>query len=154
MTVTAVTEEAPRVEELKSAVSEKLQIAESEPEHVPLNVVQSSILHAIINKPPPKIVSSAGSFLYTNSGLEIFDASGGAAVSCLGHNNSQVKDAIIRQLNDVEYVYSPFFTTEPSEQVAKGLVESTGGAMSKVFIVSSGKRIDVSKFSMTHLTWR
>jgi adenosylmethionine-8-amino-7-oxononanoate aminotransferase len=99
----------------------------------------SSILHQQISKRPSKIISGKGNYLISDTGLEIFDASCGAAVACIGHGNPRVKDAIVRQLDQVAYCYLPFFTTEPAEILAKELVDSTGGLMTKVFIVSSGE---------------
>ncbi|KAK4495458.1 hypothetical protein PRZ48_013789 [Zasmidium cellare] len=98
----------------------------------------TSVLHANLNSPPPKIVSAQGNYLTTSTGTQIFDATGGAAVSCLGHNHPHVKKAIIDQLDTVEYTYSPFFTTDTSEKLAERLTKSTDGQMSKAFIVSSG----------------
>jgi len=102
------------------------------------NEVSSSVLYQQIKQPIPKIISAKGNYLTTDTGKEIFDASGGAAVACIGHGNARVKDAIVRQLDQVAYTYLPFFTTEPAEKLAKELVDSTGGEMTKVFIVSSG----------------
>ncbi|KAH7253555.1 pyridoxal phosphate-dependent transferase [Fusarium redolens] len=97
-----------------------------------------STLHAKINSPPPRIVKSQGCWLETEQGHRILDASSGAAVVSIGHNESRVKDAIAAQLDQVAYCYNPFFTTEAAEKISSFLTESTNGAMSKVFIVSSG----------------
>lgn len=98
----------------------------------------SSVLHTKLTSAPPKIVKAQGNYLTTSDGLEIFDATGGAAVACIGHNQPRVKKAIMDQLDEVAYCYSPFFTTSASEKLAKFLTDSTQGVMSKVFIVSSG----------------
>ncbi|KAL5343261.1 pyridoxal phosphate-dependent transferase [Aspergillus crustosus] len=97
-----------------------------------------SVLYSKIDSRPPEIVRSEGNYLETSDGRKIFDASGGAAVACLGHNDPRVKEAIIAQLDKTAYVYSPFFTVPAAEEIATFLTESTNGAMSKVFIVSSG----------------
>ncbi|KAI1063820.1 hypothetical protein LB506_005349 [Fusarium annulatum] len=95
-----------------------------------------STLHAKINSPPPRIVKSQGCWLETDQGDRILDASSGAAVVSIGHNESRVKDAIATQLDQVAYCYNPFFTTEAAENISGFLTESTNGAMSKVFIRS------------------
>ncbi|KAL4783720.1 pyridoxal phosphate-dependent transferase [Aspergillus varians] len=97
-----------------------------------------SVLYTKIDHRPPEIVRSQGNYLETSDGRRIFDASGGAAVACLGHNEPRVKQAIMAQLDQTAYVYSPFFTVPAAEEIATFLTDSTGGAMSKVFIVSSG----------------
>jgi adenosylmethionine-8-amino-7-oxononanoate aminotransferase len=102
---------------------------------------ESGILHARMNDQPPKAVSSKGCWITTADGLEIFDASSGAAVACIGHNDPRVSSAIMRQLNDIAYCYAPFFTSEPAEKLARVLSESTAHQLPKAFIVSSGKSV-------------
>ncbi|KAL3468983.1 pyridoxal phosphate-dependent transferase [Aspergillus californicus] len=97
-----------------------------------------SVLYTKIDNPPPAIIKSQGNYLETSDGRKIFDASCGAAVACLGHNDPRVKEAIVAQLDQIAYIYSPFFTVPAAEEIAAFLTESTKGAMSKVFIVSSG----------------
>jgi adenosylmethionine-8-amino-7-oxononanoate aminotransferase len=111
-------------------------------------VAESNIVHhGHISRQPPKIVSGKGNVLTTDKGVQIFDATCGAAVSCLGHNNERVKAAIIKQLDQIEYCYLPFFTTDPAENLAKELCDSTNGAMSKAFIVSSGMNSTIRYFT-------
>ncbi|CAK1358891.1 unnamed protein product [Cercospora beticola] len=99
----------------------------------------SSILHASLRSTPPKIVSANGNYLYTDSGYSILDATGGAAVACLGHNHPRVKAAINKQLETgVAYAYSPFFATGVAEELGRRLVASTNNRLTRAFIVSSG----------------
>ncbi|KAF2151604.1 PLP-dependent transferase [Myriangium duriaei CBS 260.36] len=100
--------------------------------------LQSSVLHPTLAYAPPVVVKSDGLFHHTQDGRQILDATGGAAVASVGHNHPRVKEAIIKQLDDVSYCYAQTFTTKSSEALTKLLTESTGGRMSKVFIVSSG----------------
>lgn len=100
--------------------------------------LESAVIYSKLAEPPPKIINSRGCYLFTSEGREILDSTSGAAVAALGHNNSRVKEAVMRQLNKVSYCWAPFFTTEPAEVLAKKLSDSTQGALSKAFIVSSG----------------
>lgn len=104
---------------------------------------ESGILYAKLATQPPRAIGGKGIYIHTDDGREILDASCGAAVACLGHNNPRVKEAIMRQLDNVAYCYAPFFTTSPAEELAKQLCESTGWQMSRVFIVSSGTLISL-----------
>lgn len=45
----------------------------------------------------------------------------------------------MKQLDTVAYCHSLFYGTEAAEELAKELVEGTGGVMGKVFVVSSGR---------------
>lgn len=104
----------------------------------PAPIATSSVLNANLGVNPPRIVKAKGNYLITEDGVEIFDASGGAAVSCIGHGHPRVKKAIADQLEAVEYCFSPWFTTPAYERLSKFLTESTGGAMERVFVCGSG----------------
>ena len=101
-------------------------------------VKPSSVLYRQLKTPNTKIVRSQGVYLIDESGFKIIDGSGGAAVSCIGHNQKQVHKAIMDQLEKVEYAYSFYFTTPVAEELAHIITESTGGEMSRVYVVSSG----------------
>lgn len=101
---------------------------------------QSGVLYRQLRqKAPLNVVGGRGSYLLTDNGLEILDATSGAAVSCLGHSDKRVHDAILEQLQKVPYCYSLYFTNSAAENLSKCLVDSTGGEMSRAFIVSSGE---------------
>lgn len=99
----------------------------------------SGVLYTKLATRPATIVGGNDAYLNTDDGRKIFDASGGAAVACLGHGNIRVKEAIMRQLDGIAYCYAPFFTSAPAEELATLLCASTNWRMSRVFIVSSGK---------------
>lgn len=101
----------------------------------------SAVLYHQLLQKPLNIVGGRGSYLITDDGLEILDATCGAAVSCLGHSDKRVHDAIVEQLQKIPYCYSMYFTNSAAESLSKILVDSTGGKMSRAFIVSSGSSI-------------
>lgn len=98
----------------------------------------SGVLYHQLRHKPLNIVGGRGSYLITEDGLEILDATCGAAVSCLGHSDKRVQEAIMEQLQKIPYCYSMFFTNSAAESLSKILVDSTGGKMTRAFIVSSG----------------
>lgn len=100
---------------------------------------KSAVLYHQLRQPPLNIVGGQGSYLITDSGQKILDATCGAAVSCLGHSDKRVHEAIMEQLQKVPYCYSLYFTNSAAEELSQILVDSTGGKMSRAFIVSSGK---------------
>lgn len=100
--------------------------------------VKSAVLHRSLTSDPLKVVSAFGNYLHLSNGQSILDATGGAAVSCLGHGNARVKKAIVGQMDEVSYCHSLFYTTSAAEDLAKELIDSTGGEMARAFIVSSG----------------
>ena len=96
------------------------------------------MLHRNTRHFPKKAVGGKGSYIFLEDGQKFLDSTGGAAVSCLGHGNEEVTKAIIEQANKLAYCHSAFFGTQVAEDLASLLVESTGGKLTKVFIVSSG----------------
>jgi hypothetical protein len=99
----------------------------------------SGVLYHQLRREPLNIIGGRGSYLITDTGLEILDATSGAAVSCLGHSDERVHEAILEQLKKIPYCYSMYFTNSAAEGLSKLLVDSTGGKMSRAYIVSSGK---------------
>lgn len=87
----------------------------------------------------PRIVGGKGNYLTLDDGRRILDASGGAAVACIGHGDTRVHKAIIAQLSQVSYCATTFYSTEVYEQLCRELVQTTKGHMSRAYIVNSGK---------------
>ncbi len=76
-----------------------------------------------IKAPPPKAVAGDGCYLIDAAGKRYFDGSGGAAVSCLGHSDKGVREAVKAQLDQLAFAHTGFFTSEPAEQLAGMLAE-------------------------------
>jgi adenosylmethionine-8-amino-7-oxononanoate aminotransferase len=87
---------------------------------------------------PPVAVRGAGCYLYEASGKEYLDASGGAAVSCLGHGDQTIIDAVKAQLDALAYAHTGFFTSAPAETLADLLIEHAPGDLDRVYLVSGG----------------
>ncbi len=83
-------------------------------------------------------VRGEGIRLFDQSGKGYIDASGGAAVSCLGHGHPAVIQAIKNQLDQVAYAHSSFFTTQVCEDLADFLAERAPGDLDHVYFVSGG----------------
>lgn len=99
---------------------------------------KSAVLHRNLKGQFPRVVGGEGHYYVVDGGRKVLDASGGAAVACLGHGNKRVAEAVIRQLNSIAYSPSTFFTTAVCEQLCKFLVSTTQGHMSRAYLVSSG----------------
>ena len=69
------------------------------------------ILHRSANAKMPVAVGGRGIELFDQDGKSYIDASGGAAVSCLGHGHPDVIAALHRQLDKLAYAHTGFFTT-------------------------------------------
>jgi adenosylmethionine-8-amino-7-oxononanoate aminotransferase len=98
----------------------------------------SNLLHRTVSERPPIAVSGEGVTLRLSDGRKIIDASGGAAVACLGHGNRRVADAIGRQASKMGYAHTGFFSSEPAEALADLLTGHSPGGLSHAFFVSDG----------------
>lgn len=87
---------------------------------------------------PPVAVRGEGCYLYDETGKQYLDASGGAAVSCLGHGDRTIIDAVKVQLDSLAYAHTGFLTSEPAETLADLLIEHAPGDLDRVYLVSGG----------------
>ena len=86
----------------------------------------------------PVAVGGEGIEIVDATGKRYIDASGGAAVSCLGHGHPAVNAAIVEQVGKLAYVHSSFFTTEVSERLADHLIAHAPDGIAHVYYVSGG----------------
>jgi len=86
----------------------------------------------------PIAVAGEGCYLIDSAGKRYFDGSGGAAVSCLGHDDADVKAAIIDQLGDLAFAHTGFFSSAPAEALADRLAAAAPGDLNRVYFVSGG----------------
>jgi adenosylmethionine-8-amino-7-oxononanoate aminotransferase len=97
----------------------------------------SYVLHRNLLSNPPHAVKGDGAHLIDDTGKRYLDASGGAAVSCLGHSHPAIIEAIQRQVEQLPYAHTSFFTTDVLEELAETLVKGAPG-MGKVLLLSGG----------------
>jgi hypothetical protein len=86
----------------------------------------------------PVAVRGDGAYLIDRDGKRYLDASGGAAVSCLGHSDAAVVRAIQEQLARLPFAHTSFFTNGPMEALADALVDRAPASLQKVYFVSGG----------------
>ena len=71
------------------------------------------ILHRSPNAAIPVAVSGSGVEIVDAEGRRYLDASGGAAVSCLGHGHAEVLAAMRKQLDAIAYAHTAFSPPRP-----------------------------------------
>jgi adenosylmethionine-8-amino-7-oxononanoate aminotransferase len=85
-----------------------------------------------------RAVRGEGAYLYDRDGKRYLDASGGAAVSCLGHSDRAVIQAVQQQLERLPFAHTSFFSNDPMEALADALIARAPGSFDKVYFVSGG----------------
>lgn len=98
----------------------------------------SRVFHRQLSHNLPTAVSGQGITITDASGKTYLDASGGAAVSCLGHGHPDVIAAMHAQIDKLAYAHTSFFTTEVAEELADLLIDTAPAGMSHVYFVSGG----------------
>lgn len=98
----------------------------------------SHIIHRTLGLTPPVAVRAEGMYLIDADGKAYLDASGGAAVSSLGHGQRDVIAAMHRQIDHCAYAHTAFFTTDAAEQLADTLVAGAPAGIAAVYLVSGG----------------
>ena len=98
----------------------------------------SHIIHRNLRSTPPVAVSAAGIRIRDSEGREYLDASGGAAVSSLGHGHPEVLAAMQEQIARNAYAHTAFFTTPVAEALAERLAFDAPGDLDHVYLVSGG----------------
>jgi len=86
----------------------------------------------------PVAVRGDGVYVVDREGKRYLDASGGAAVSCLGHSDREVVEAVQGQLARLPFAHTSFFTNEPMEALADALIARAPATFDKVYFVSGG----------------
>ncbi len=96
------------------------------------------VFHRHLQHTPPVAVAGQGVYLTDADGRQYIDASGGAAVSCLGHGHPDVLAAMHAQIDKLAYAHTSFFTTQVAEELATKLISTAPAGMSHVYFVSGG----------------
>ncbi|RVJ39409.1 aspartate aminotransferase family protein [Sinorhizobium meliloti] len=98
----------------------------------------TKILHRAIGTNLPRAVAGEGIYITDREGRSYIDGSGGAAVSCLGHNHPEVLEAMSAQMARIAYAHTSFFTTDVAEELAERLVALAPKGLDYVYLVSGG----------------
>ncbi len=98
----------------------------------------SQIFSRSPGSPLPIAVNGDGIFIEDASGKRYMDASGGAAVSCLGHSDPDVIAAIKDQVDRIAFAHTSFFSSPPAEQLADLLIDAAPPGLEMVYFVSGG----------------
>lgn len=96
------------------------------------------VLHRQIRHVYPAAAYGRGLTIRDAAGKEYIDASGGAAVSCLGHSHPDVLAALHAQIDRLDYAHTSFFTTSAAEELADEMVRHAPKGIGHVYFTSGG----------------
>jgi adenosylmethionine-8-amino-7-oxononanoate aminotransferase len=98
----------------------------------------SHIIHRSLLKTPLTAARAQGIHIYDQNNKAYIDASGGAAVSCLGHGHPDVLAAMHAQIDQHAYAHTGFFTSDVTEKLANHLIQHAPKELGNVYFVSGG----------------
>jgi len=101
----------------------------------------------------PVAVGGDGPWVIDADGRRYLDASGGAAVSCLGHDHPDVVRAIEQQLRQLPYAHTAFFTNEPLEALGEELTTAAPGNLDWAWFVSGGSEAVEAALKLARQYW-
>lgn len=114
---------------------------------------RSHLLHRSLRSDLPTATRGAGPYLFDESGRRYLDASGGAAVSCLGHSHPRVIEAVVNQIRALPFAHTAFFTTAPAERLADFLMARAPRGLSRVGFVSDGSEAVETAIKLARQCW-
>jgi len=98
----------------------------------------SHVFHRNARVVPPVASHGDGIYVVDTNGNRYLDASGGAAVSCLGHSHPKVTQAIKDQVDKLAFTHTGFFTNQVMEDLADKMIASAPDGFASVYFVSGG----------------
>ncbi len=96
------------------------------------------VFHRNARAVPPTAVKGDGIYVIDSDGKRYLDASGGAAVSCLGHSHPKVIQAVKDQIEKLAFAHTGFYTNQPMEDLADKMIAAAPGNLDMVYFVSGG----------------
>ncbi|MBL4918802.1 aspartate aminotransferase family protein [Szabonella alba] len=79
-----------------------------------------------------------GCYIIDATGKRYLDGSGGAAVSCLGHSDPDIRAALHDQLDRLAFAHTGFFTSDAAETLADLLIADAPEGIDRAYLVSGG----------------
>lgn len=118
-------------------------------------VGRSHVLHRAFSERPAMIVGGSGISLILENGKKVIDASCGPSVSCLGHSQPEIFDAVTNHLKtDIAYVYSGSpYTNRAVEELADMVLADQPGGLSKAIFVNSGSEATDAALKLAVQYW-
>ena len=101
----------------------------------------------------PVAMKGEGVYLYDAQGRQYLDGSGGAAISCLGHGHPEIINAIRKQLEELAFAHTAFFTNRPQEELARVLAGQFGERGARVYFLSGGSEANETALKLSRQYW-
>lgn len=118
------------------------------------DVDQSFLIKPVLDAQYPMIDYGKGIYLFDMKGKKYLDASSGAVTANIGHGVVEMIHAMNEQAKKVSFVYRSHFTSEPAENLARKIAESTPGDLNWCFFVNSGSEATETTMKIAIQYWQ
>lgn len=105
-------------------------------------------------KNPRIIVGAQGRYFETDDGRQVYDSLSGLWCTGAGHNITPINDAIIKQLQTLDYAPSFQFGHPASFQLAERLADFMPAGLNRVFFTDSGSECADTSLKIARAYWR
>ncbi|MGI9480826.1 MAG: aspartate aminotransferase family protein [Hyphomicrobiales bacterium] len=110
---------------------------------------RSRVFYRHLKSEYPSARTGAGAYITDAAGKQYLDASGGAAISCLGHGHPRIIAAIKNQLDNMAFAHTRFFTSSAAEELAATLSEKAPGGAWRTYFLSGGSEVNEAAMKLT-----
>lgn len=108
----------------------------------------TNVFYRAPNKKLMIVERGEGIYLYDSEGNKYIDGSSGAAVSNLGHGNTEVVNAVAEQMQKVAFSHLSRWSPIPLEKLADLVAEIAPGSLNKLYPVSGGSEATEAALKM------
>lgn len=108
----------------------------------------TNVFYRAPNKKLMIVERGEGIYLYDSEGNKYIDGSSGAAVSNLGHGNTEVVSAVAEQMHKVAFSHLSRWSPIPLEKLADLVAEIAPGSLNKLYPVSGGSEATEAALKM------
>ncbi|KAF2621663.1 aminotransferase [Macroventuria anomochaeta] len=110
---------------------------------------RSYLFNRSVRSTPYRIKRASAQTLHFENGWNVLDASGGAAVTGIGHLSTRVEQVMIKTLKrGIAYISSMMFDTDVAEDFARFLITTTDGKMTRAVFYSSGTEANEAAYKV------
>jgi len=102
----------------------------------------------------PVAARASGMYIYDETGKAYLDMCGGAAVSCLGHSHPTVLEAVHKQLEEMAFAHTAFFSNSMQEKLASLITARFAEAGARVYFTAGGSEANETALKMAWQYWR
>ena len=110
--------------------------------------MESNVFYRSPGKKYPVVAKAKGIYIHDTEGKKYLDGASGCVVANIGYGVPEVAEAMREQALTVSYVHGSTFSSQPQEELARAIAQSSPAGLDHVYFVSGGTEANETAFSM------